>query len=83
MENGKVFEITANEVTIEVKDSKTGQVYKRTLPIDYYENANFLKLAGESFDGSFSSLVFVTTRGIQKVKDITGKGADTDPCGSH
>ena len=35
----KIFEITAKEVTIQVKDERTGVEYSRTLPIDYYENA--------------------------------------------
>ena len=41
----KIFEITAKEVTIQVKDERTGEQYSRTLPIDYYENANVLKLS--------------------------------------
>ena len=47
----KIFEITAKEVTVQVKDERTGVVYNRTLPIDYYENANVLKLSGENLDG--------------------------------
>ena len=46
----KIFEITAKEVTIQVKDERTGEHYSRTLPIDYYENANVLKLSGENLD---------------------------------
>ena len=46
----KIFEITAKEVTIQVKDERTGEQYSRTLPIDYYENANVLKLSGENLD---------------------------------
>ena len=45
----KIFEITAKEVTVQVKDERTGVVYSRTLPIDYYENANVLKLSGKFF----------------------------------
>lgn len=82
-EEEKVFEITASEVTIEVRDEKTGVTYRRTLPIDFYENANFLKLTGENLDGSLSSIVFYSMRGIERVKDLTGKGADHDACGTH
>ena len=46
----KIFEITAKEVTIQVKDERTGVEYSRTLPMDYYENANVLKLSGENLD---------------------------------
>ena len=81
MENDQdYFEITATTVTVEVKDAYTGKVFRRELPIDYYENANFLKLSGENMDGSVSQLVFYTPRGVQRVKDLTGKGFDPDPC---
>lgn len=79
----KIFEITAKEVTIQVKDERTGEQYGRTLPIDYYENANVLKLSGENLDGSSSSIVFYSVRGMERLKDLTGKGVDHDPCGTH
>lgn len=79
----KIFEITAKEVTIQVKDERTGEQYSRTLPIDYYENANVLKLSGENLDGSSSSIVFYSVRGMERLKDLMGKGADHDPCGTH
>ena len=69
----ELFEIVAHEVTVEVRDEKTGEVFRRELPIDYFENANFLRLSGENLDGSLSQLVFYTPRGIERVKDITGK----------
>lgn len=79
----KIFEITAKEVTIQVKDERTGEQYSQTLPIDYYENANVLKLSGENLDGSSSSIVFYSVRGMERLKDLTGKGVDHDPCGTH
>lgn len=79
----KVFAISAKEVTVEVVDEATGQLYRRTLPIDYYETANALVLRGENLDGSISQLVFYSARGMQRMQDLTGKGPDEDPCGSH
>ena len=79
----ELFELIADTVTVEVKDPKTGKVYRRELPIDYYENANFLKLSGENLDGSLSQLVFYTGRGIERIKDLTGKEPDHDRCGGH
>ena len=79
----ELFEITADTVTVEVKDAATGTVYRRELPIDYYENANFLRLSGENMDGSLSQLIFLSARGIEKVKDVSGKGPDHDRCGNH
>ena len=83
MKEDELFEIVAHEVTVEIKDETTGEVYRRELPIDYYENANILKLSGENLDGSVSQLVFYSARGIQRLKDLTGKGFDHDPCGGH
>lgn len=79
----KIFAISAGEVTLEVKDEATGKCYRRTLPIDYQENANMVVLRGENLDGSTSQLVFYTARGIQRMQDLTGGGPDQDPCGSH
>ena len=78
-----LFELTASEVTVEIRDPVTGKVYRRELPIDYYENANFLRLGGEDMDGSPAQLVFYTQRGIERARDITGKGPDHDRCGGH
>jgi len=79
----EVFEIVADTVIVEVKDKVTGKVYRRELPIDFYENANLLKLSGENFDGSTAQLIFYSERGIQRLGDLTGKGPDEDPCGTH
>lgn len=81
--DNKLFEISASIVTVEVKDEKTGEVFRRELPIDYYENANFLRLSGENIDGSVSQLVFYTARGMERMKDLIGLGPDKDPCGGH
>ena len=77
------FELIAHEVTVEIKDEATGKVFRRELPIDYYENANILKLSGENLDGSVSQLVFYSSRGLERLKDLTGKGPDRDRCGGH
>ncbi len=79
----ELFELSANVVTVEVKDERTGKTYRRELPIDFYENANFLRLSGENLDGSVSQLVFYTARGLERIKDISGKGPDHDRCGGH
>ena len=76
-------EIRSHLVTVEVTDEVTGQVFRRELPIDYYENANFLRLRGENMDGSPSELVFITHTGMRRLNDLPGHGPDQDPCGSH
>ena len=83
MDDEELFEIIADTVTVEVTDAVTGKVYRRELPLDYYENANFLKLSGENLDGSVSQLVFYSSRGLERMQDLTGQGADHDLCGGH
>ncbi len=83
MNDEKVYEITAKEVTVEVRDEETGEVYRRELPIDYFENANGLFLRAENLDGSVSQLAFYSMRGLERMKGLTGKGPDDDPCGGH
>ena len=82
MENER-YEITAHSVIVEVRDEATGELFRRELPIDFYENANFLRLSGENLDGSTSQLVFYSARGLERTRDLTGKGPDFDPCGGH
>ena len=79
----ELFEISARSVIVEVTDERTGEVFRRELPIDFYENANFLRLSGENLDGSTSQLVFYSARGLERIRDLTGKGFDHDPCGGH
>lgn len=80
MVEDNIFEISARVVTVEVTDQNTGRVYRRELPIDYYENANCIRMQGERLDGGFSELVFYSERGLQRLKDLTGAGADHDSC---
>ncbi|HBN57370.1 MAG TPA: hypothetical protein DD414_11410 [Lachnospiraceae bacterium] len=76
-------EIHASMVTLEVTDEATGETFRRELPIDFYETANFLRLKGEDLNGNPSELVFVSDTGMRRLKDLTGHGADSDPCGTH
>lgn len=79
----KFYEICAQEVTFEVVDERTGKLFRRTLPIDYFETANGIILRGENLDGKFSQLVFYSGRGMERLQGLTGKGPDEDPCGTH
>ncbi len=76
-------EIRASEVTIEVTDEKTGLSLRRTLPIDYFETANCLRLSAEDSEGKPSELVFYSNTGLGRLRDLTGGGPDKDPCGGH
>ena len=76
-------EIRASSVTVEVRDAATGEVVRRTLPIDYVENSHALRLMAEDAQGNPSELVFYSNAGLNKLRDLTGGGPDSDPCGGH
>ena len=82
-DNQEIKEIFAAEIKIEVTDRNTGLVFHRTLPVDYYETANCLRLRGENVSGDPSELVFFSTAGLGHLRDMTGQGPDKDPCGGH
>ncbi|MGN1142765.1 MAG: hypothetical protein ACI4TF_16330 [Oliverpabstia sp.] len=76
-------EIRADWITLEVTDKVTGETYRRELPVEFYENANFLRLRGEDINGKPSELVFISDTGTRRLKDLMGQGPDKDPCGNH
>ncbi len=82
-EKEELFEISADCVTLEVTDSASGKTFRRTLPLDYYENAHCLRLCGEDLNGETAQIVFFSKRGVDKLRDMTGDGPDKDPCGGH
>ncbi len=76
-------EISADVVTVEVKDKATGEVFRRELPIDYLENAFCLRLKGEDMQGRSTELVFYSDAGARSLRNLTGGGADKDRHGDH
>lgn len=82
-EKEKITEIRAAEVTIEVTDPRSGLTVRRTLPIDFTETANCLRLAAEDAQGRPAELVFYSNTGLGRLRDLTGGGPDKDPCGGH
>ncbi|MBR4164388.1 MAG: hypothetical protein IKR11_12765 [Solobacterium sp.] len=79
----ELYQITADHVIVEVTDSRTGQVFRRTFPIDYLETSAVVRLKGENLHGEPSEIVFFTSFGKKKMEDLTGHGIDYDPCGTH
>ena len=54
----KVFEISSKSVTMEVKDDRTGRVFRRELPLDYYENAIFFACGAKIWTEACQSWYF-------------------------
>ena len=75
--------ICASQATVEVVDEGSGCIVRRTLPLDYEENDNGVKLAGEAMDGRESEIVFLSAQAIEKIQDLTGHGLNRARCGDH
>lgn len=75
--------ISASQVTIEVIDEASGRIFRRQLPLDYFENDNGIRLRGETINGQETEIAFLSAKAMAKMHDLTGKGADTDHCGGH
>ncbi len=79
----ELFEITAKEITVEVRDEATGEVFRRELPVDSKIVADYRMLKGDKLAGRVSQLVFDSPRGLGRMSALIGKGPDKDPCGGH
>ena len=73
-------EISYSSVKLEIKDAKTGKIFIRELPIDYYENSYCLRLKGEGLDGKTVEMIFYSKEGVDKLQDLTGSGPAKDNC---
>ena len=75
--------ISASIVTLEVVDETSGRIYRRQLPLDFYENDNGIRLRGETLTGQETEIAFLSARALAKLHDLTGHGPDSDHCGGH
>ena len=78
-----IDQINAASVVIEVQDAQNGCIYRRQVPLEFYENDNGIRLQGENLLGETSEIAFLSAKALAKMHDLTGKGADSDHCGHH
>jgi hypothetical protein len=69
-------QISADEIRLTVTDKLTGAVFTRTLPMEYLENDNGIRLRGENMEGQAVEMVFLSNSAVSKIQDLTGKGPD-------
>lgn len=72
--------IEADEVIVEVIDKNTGKMFRRNLPMRYFETTNGVILSGETFDGKPAEINFLSDAVLAKINDLFGKGPDHSPC---
>lgn len=81
--NNNLSEIKAYEVKLTVTDESTGMIFERTLPLEYYENDNGIRLRGEDMYARPSEIVLLSGTAVGKIRDLTGGGPDVSPCGEE
>lgn len=73
-------QISAQNVVVEVRDEKTGQLYRRYLELLYDENHNGLRLTGENMSGTESQIAFLSDHAISKLAELRGDGPEGPQC---
>lgn len=73
--------ICADTVVVEVTDRETGRVFRRTLPLDYMETDNGIRLSGDTLEGTPGHLAFLSDTAVARMKGLMGKGPDEHRCG--
>jgi hypothetical protein len=76
----ETYTISANETVIRIKDKNTGKIFERTLPLDYFENDNGIRLRGENLKGELVEIAFLSEKALDKINDLTGGGPDKSRC---
>ena len=79
-ESDSVDRIEADAITVEIIDKNTGKLFRRNLPIKYFETDNGLVLSGETMEGKPSKIAFLSDTALCRVNDVVGKGPDTHRC---
>ncbi|MDR2784692.1 MAG: hypothetical protein LBB83_02135, partial [Treponema sp.] len=64
----------------EVLDAESGRLFRRYLELEFEENDNGIRLAGENMAGEPTHLVFLSETALKKMRDIRGHGRDTPRC---
>lgn len=80
VENKLIDKIEADWIVVEVVDKNTGQLFRRTLPVNYLETANGIVLTGETIDGQPAYINFLSEDALAKINDMLGKGPDRPRC---
>ena len=73
-------QIHAQEITLEVTDKASGNHFRRTLPLEYFENSNGIRLLGENLQGESQEIIFLSHHGMEKIKDLSGHGPSQSSC---
>lgn len=74
-------EIMAEEVVVEVVDKATGQMFRRILPLQYYESGHGVVLSGEALNGGPCQIAFFSDAALAKMPGLFGRGPDGPRCG--
>lgn len=73
-------QIEADLITAEIVDSNTGKLYRRQLPVKYFETGNGVVLSGETIEGNISEITFFSEAALGKLSALFGKGPDSPQC---
>jgi hypothetical protein len=80
LENTATDHIAAPNAVLEVVDASSLRLYRRYLELEYEENDNGIRIAGEDLAGKSVGIVFLSETALKKMQDLRGAGADSPRC---
>ncbi len=75
--------IHTQEAVLELRDTNTGCIFRRELPLEVEENTTGIRLRGENASNQQVEIIFYSQGGAERLGMLMGQGPDEDPCGGH
>lgn len=75
--------IHTEDVVLEMRDTVSGCIFRRELPLEVKETSAGIRLMGENVSGENTEIVFYSQGGAEHLGDLMGQGPDEDRCGGH
>jgi len=76
-----ICKIEADSIIAEIVDKDTGTIFRRNLPVNYFENSNGIVLSGETLEGTPVQIVFYSAAALARINELLGKGPESPRCG--
>ncbi len=75
--------IHTDEAVLELRDTNSGCIFRRELPLEVEETPTGILLRGENASNQQVEIIFYSQGGAERIGDLMGQGPDEDSCGGH
>lgn len=75
--------IHTEDAILEIRDTVSGCIFRRELPLEVQETATGICLMGENASGQSTEIIFYSQGGAERLGGLMGQGPDEDSHGGH